>query len=164
MKFELLSGRHSNAAGNFKPGDIVTSSNDLEKAFIHKFKRRHDLEQVSVAVTAAAPVAKKTTTTKVVNVAPPPAAPAADESAANAEDDGKGSETATDETPAAVASQFGEDVTKDFPKAAAAKLLVFKNTKGKFNVVDPSELNDTLNTTPLKDAAAVDKLIAKVTE
>ncbi len=154
MKFELLSGRHSNKHGNFKAGDIIDANSDLEKQFVQKFKRRFDLEQVRVEPVASG---KKVVPTKVVNVAQPKK-----DEEPPAGEEGEGAES-TEAKADEEASQFGTDVTADFPSAVKAKLKVYKTDKNKFNLVDPTEPNDTINATPCKDAAALEKVIAKVT-
>lgn len=57
MKFEVLEGDHTVAAPNasrkgpqtktIKKGGIVESYKNLDKVFVNKFKRRHDLENAS---------------------------------------------------------------------------------------------------------------------
>lgn len=184
MKFELLSGRHSNSSGNFKVGDIIESHGDLEKAFKLKFRRRHDLENIQggAAVAQAAeddetppvrkvlakPVVKPA---KIINVAPSKTVPGEDEKPAPVATTPapKADEAPADEdaAPPAVAdpapSPFGKDVTAQFKAAKSGNFAVFQSPKG-FFLVDKSEPTESINEKPLKDTAAVEKMILKLTQ
>lgn len=125
MNFKLLGGQHVDANGKlYKRGDVVPAHSDLAGTFPGKFER---LGVVSLSGSAQP---SKLMATAIAKENQPVSEPVVAELEKPKKD-------------------FGEDVTKLFPAAQEAALLVFRKGRD-YSVVDPDEAGLAMNDKPLK--------------
>jgi len=120
MRFKLIGGNHQQDGKTYKTGDIVESKHDLAKAFKGQFERIYEQESAKSAQSSP-PLSEGRGKNGSTSSPPSPNG----EGGAGAGGDGS------------KPSEFGDDVTEQFPDAVKAELKVYATKGGWFTVVDP---------------------------
>jgi len=142
MRFRLLSGRYYQGEKRFEKGEIIESNRDLCTAFLNKFERLNDVQEIipdKEQKPADALHPPLTGGVKVENIAPP----------------------VIEKLEEQVVPSYGEDVTEDFSTAEKLNLKVFLK-EDIYSIVD--ENGNKINEKTIISSNRVNRFLRKKKE